>query len=361
MLAGLSVSVPISATAGSTGETPEDVALTRLNVVPSAGIAVTSGKPTKEILGIIKIDKAPEGRSYDIQNKVAYGNKKTDDFSLQLNAYAHIKEEGGKEVDLWLQNVEVLIKNPEAKDPNQEWLAMKNVDVFKIETDKEKINIAKQDNSFKKVVEYYADSKHQKKFAVSSAIKPGEITMRANEDLEDSSAYKIHNYVNLDYATAYNGRVKDVTFPEEAAVDISIKKVGAWEIQIDFSDIPIKNGNFEWEKRKVIASASYFDPDGIIGNKTKIKSADIEFSKDQQASMVAAGGLNAQHYVPDKFDAKLGIYSVEDGNLVPLKLGDTVDHSTMEGITGVQVKQLSPNWVEVTTPSVDSEAKKVGR
>ncbi len=306
----------------------------------SAGIAVKEGNPAKEILAVAEIKESPKGNSYD-----SYDKESVNGFSIQLNAYVDIKTKNHDQY-LWVQNVDVFGKFTKAKWKFVNelfgnlggWKIIKEVDIFKLgDVEKNLIMTGDRDQT--------EDKQLRRALKIPGGQLEGKAEISMNEVMKPPG-----------YALVYNQKVADTaTFPYVSALDISVQKIDETTVKIYFNSIPIKNGVLDWERKKVIVSAKYHDNEPI-------EDTSIRFGKDNKAAITVGGLGNGSHFNAVRFNAEMGIYSVEEKRvLVPLKLGGTTDPSTQEGITGVQVKQLSPNWVEVTSPEISAESAKKTR
>ena len=303
----------------------------QIDMKNSAGIVITEGRPAGEVLAIAEIKSYPKGISYDKYDKKSLTSN---GFSLQLNLFAHIEIGNNKrEQYLWLQNSRLFIDKGEGK-----WETLKGVDIFKVGKVIEYKEIPENMKS------YY---KRLKNVRGAEEMEEGEITAEA----ENGVKFVSEPHTNC---LVYNGEAVATEFPLKIALDISVRKVNSGVVEIYFKDVPVRDGIIDWKNQKIIVSARYYDKN--------IKDVDMEFSKDSNAAMVTGGLGNGNYFVAQRFDAEFSMYAVNGkrGELVPLKLGDTTDNSTAEGITGVQVNQISPNKVEITS-TITAESVKIRR
>ncbi len=300
------------------------------------GIAVTEGKPTKEILAIAKIYETPEGISYKFTSPQFQKVPLLDGFSIQLNVFAHLgieteiiedphllsdaamnkpikKAQEKSDVSLWLQNIKHFIN-----EGGDNWKVMDGADIYKLKYSKIPIQTMRG-NTHMDII----------------PIPALQMSMAANNT-------NVTNFSPVP-TFVYNGLKEDINFPIEMAFDIKIENINPSTVKIYFNNIPVKaDGTLEWKKETLFDAITY------TGNFSN-NNVNISFGNEHHAALVVAGLGNSQDFEADKFDAELSMYEVSpDKKLKKLKLGGFEDPMTAEGIANVKVIQVSPNTVKVT-------------
>ena len=278
----------------------------------SAGIAVTRGEETNEVLSIININQVPEGRSYGFD-----GSKVKNGFSLQLNLFAKIGE-GREEKYLWLQNVRYFEEEVAGK-----WKSGAASEIFR----------------FTKI----SPEGNEPESALDSGIKPYLQAEKMKKNQVEGGNGTVLEDIGSGLGGTYNyrGKLEKASFPIHIALDIKVMKIDAYTVEVDYNSLPIENGILEWQNETRIDSIRYHEKD--------IGKVNIVFGNDTDAAMVVAGEGGSGHFVADKFDAEFSMYAVNRNKiLTPLKISGTTDPTTGEGIAGVNVQEISTDKVRIT-------------
>jgi hypothetical protein len=311
------------------------------------GIAITEGKPTKEILAIAKIYEKPEGISYKFTSPEFKKAPLYDGFSIQLNVFAHLgketelvedpnllsdaamnkplnKVQENSDVSLWLQNIKHFIHEGGDNwkhfihEGGDNWKVMDGADIYKLKYSETPIQTMRG-NTHMDIM----------------PIPALQISM-TSQDRHVTNTSPVLTFI-------YNGLKEDINFPIEMAFDIKIENINPNTIKVYFNNIPVKtDGTLEWKKETVFDAITYT---GNFHN----NDVNISFGNEHHAALVVAGFGNAQDFTANKFNAELSMYEVSpDKKLEKLKLGGFEDPMTAEGIANVKVVQVSPNTVKVT-------------
>ena len=282
------------------------------------GIAITEGKPTKEILAIAKIYEKPEGISYKFTSPEFKKVPLQDGFSIQLNVFAHLGKENelvedphllsdaamnkplkkvqeNSDVSLWLQNVKHFIH-----EGGDNWEVMDGADIYKLRYSKTSIQTMRG-NTHMDIM----------------PIPALQMSM-ASQDSRVTNTSPVLTFV-------YNGLKEDINFPIEMAFDIKIENINSNTIKVYFNNIPVKtDGTLEWKKETVFDAITYT---GNFHN----NNVNISFGNEHHAALVVTGFGNAQDFTANKFNAELNMYEVSpDKKLEKLKLSGFEDPMTAE-------------------------------